>query len=588
MPRANRSSEADQPNLSPSTITSPTLPRVRPSTKNDPVSAYAWDVIHGKIVACRYVRLACERHFHDIEKGHRRGLTWNPSWANYGIDFFKDYLRHGKGEWARQPVILEPWQKFTIGSVFGWLRADGFRRYRTVYEEVARKNGKSTKLAGVGIYGLVADQEMGAEVYAAATRKDQARIIFDAAKMMVRSAPGLSAKVGIFKLNMSVDETGSKFEPLSSDDRTLDGLNPYIVLIDELHKHRSRAVLDVLDTALGSRRQPLIWIITTAGDENPQSVYASENSYAIQVLEGVVKDDNYFAFICTLDKDDQWDNPKVWIKANPNLNVSVKLSDLKRQAAKAKNSPPDLLAFKRLRMNIRTSDATRAIDMQVWRRNSRGRFDPALLQGRRFLGALDLSSKIDISAWVKLFPPVEFDPLWRVVPRFWMPADTIEQKAVRDQVQYQRWVSEGLIEVTAGNVIDHNEIGSAVLEDCRLFEPISIAYDPWNATQLAVWLASEGLPMFEFIQGIRSYTAPTKELEAMLLSQKLDHGGNEVLAWMASNLFVQVDKNENRMPTKAKSTGRIDGITGLIMCIGRSMADDMGAGLEGFLSGTSV
>ena len=534
------------------------------------------------------MRLACERHFHDIANGQKRGLIWSPRWAAYGIDFFKDYLVHGKGEWARQPVILEPWQKFTVGSVFGWLRKDGFRRFRTVYEEVARKNGKSTKLAGIGIYGLVADQEMGAEVYAAATRKDQARIIFDAAKMMVRSAPELSGEVGIFKLNMSVDNTGSKFEPLSSDDRTLDGLNPHIVLIDELHKHRSRAVLDVLDTALGSRRQPILWIITTAGDDNPESVYSTENDYAIKVLEGTVKDDNYFAYIATLDKDDRWDDPKVWIKANPNLNVSVKMMDLRRQAAKAKNSPPDQMAFKRLRLNVRTSDVTRAIDMDVWNKNTDGQFDPAMLFGRPFFGGLDLSSKTDLSAWVKLFPPRGEERVWWVVPRFWMPGDTVSIKSDRDRVQYQRWIDTGLIESTEGNVIDHNELQAAIMEDCRQYQPLSIAFDPFNATQLTTALYHEGLPVAEFIQGFRSYNTATKELEALLLDYKLDHGGNEVLAWMASNMKVRTDHNENRMPSKKHSIGRIDGMAALIMAIGRSMLDDIGAGLEGFLSGTSV
>ena len=555
-------------------------PDRRPALTDDPVSAYAWDVLHDKVVACRYVRLACERHFRDIADGARRGLIWRPDWAIYAISFYRRYLRHSQGEWAGQPIRLGLWQQFVHGSAYGWFRKDGTRRFRTVYEEIARKNGKSTSAAGVGLYALVADHEPGAQVYAAATRRDQARIVFDEAKRMVRASPDLAGLVGVFKSNLSIDRTNSKFEPLSADERTLDGLNPHLVLVDELHRHKSRAVLDVLDTAVGARRQPIIWIITTAGDDNPELVYSQENAYAIQVLEGTVKDDSYLAFICTLDKGDAWDDPKVWGKANPNLNVSVKLDDLKRQALKAQHSPSALVAFKRLRLNIRTSDITRAIDMEVWRRNTGGPFDPAMLHGRRFYGALDLSSKIDLSAWVKLFPPVEDDLLWRVVCRFWMPGDTVEEKSNRDRVQYQRWIDDGLVEATAGNIIDHTEIQSAVLEDCRLFEPRSIAYDPWNATQLAVALASEGLPMFEFIQGIRSYTAPTKELEAMLLACKLDHGDNEVLAWMASNLHVQTDKNDNRMPSKKRSTGRIDGIAGLIMSIGRSMVDEGPSYLE--------
>ena len=276
-----------------------------------------------------------------------------------------------------------------------------------------------------------------------------------------------------------------------------------------------------------------------------------------------------------MDKGDRWDDPKCWIKANPNLGVSVKLDDLRRQALKAARSPPALNAFLRLRMNVRTSSTERAIDMDVWAANSDGPFDPAELQGRVFYGALDVSAKIDLTAWVKLFPPIDGETRWKVVPRFWMPSDTVEAKSDRDRVQYQRWIEAGLIEVTQGNVVDQNEIQAAIIEDCRLHEALSVAYDPWNATQLAVNLANAGVPVVEFIQGIRSYTAPTKALMAWLLEGKLDHGGNPVLGWMAGNMHTSLpDKNDNVMPSKKHSLSRIDGMTSLIMCIGCSMVED--------------
>lgn len=530
-------------------------------------------MVKGQVVACRLVRLACERHFRDLRDGWQRGLVFSLEHALYGIRFFP-FLRHSKGEWGGQPVELAPWQQFVVGSVWGWLRADGWRRFRVSYEELPRKNGKSTKLAGIGLLALLADGEPGAEVYAAATKKDQARIIFGEARRMVRASTELSEKIGVFKVNLSVDATDSKFEPLSSDERTLDGLNPHAVLVDELHKHKSRALLDVLDTALGARRQPLLWIITTAGDDDPESVYAQENAYAVQVLEGVVADDSWFVFIATIDKGDRWDDPIAWAKANPNLGISVKLEDLERQARKASKSPSAKAAFMRLRLNVRSASAQRYIDMDVWARNGQGRFDPAELRGRKCYGGLDLSSKVDLSALVKLFPPADAGERWRVVARFWMPADTVSEKADRDRVQYQRWIEEGWIEATGGNIIDHNEIQRAILEDHRDHELLALAYDPWNATQLAVGLQTDGVPVFEFIQGIRSYTAPTKELEALLIGEKLDHGNNPVLAWMASNLAVQTDKNDNRMPTKKHSSGRIDGMSALIMAIGRSMSED--------------
>ena len=242
-------------------------------TKFDETTTYARSVMEGEIIACRYVRLACKRHLEDLRHARKRGLRWTPAAAQFRFVFYERWLRHSKGEWARRPFELAPWQEFIIGSVFGWKRKDGTRRFRYAYLELPRKQGKSTLLAGVGLDMLLCDGEMGAEIYAAATRRDQARIIFDEARRMVASSPELHRRVNRFKLNLSVDRTGSKFEPLSSDERTLDGLNPHCVLIDELHKHRTRALLDVMDTAVGARRQPLIWIITTAGDDNPESVY---------------------------------------------------------------------------------------------------------------------------------------------------------------------------------------------------------------------------------------------------------------------------------------------------------------------------
>lgn len=554
--------------------TSLPLPKRRPSTEADPVSAYAYDICTGKTVAGKLVRLACERHFRDIADGHKRGLVWRPDIAAHRLRFFR-FLNHTKGEWGGKPIELELWQKFALGSVFGWYRADGYRRFRVAYQEIARKNGKSTVCSGVALIGLVADEEPGADVYAAATRKEQARIVFDESRKMVMKSPEIRKVVGVFKSVLAVDHTLSKFEPLSSDDRTLDGLNPHFVVIDELHKHKTRAVLDVLDTAMGARRQPVMWIITTAGDDNPESVYAQEHAYAAGVLNGVYQDDGWFVYIATLDPEDAWDDPKVWIKANPSLGVSVKMDDLKRQALAAKHNPAKQREFKRLRLNVRTSSVTQAITAELWDRNSRGRFDPASLHGRRCYAALDLSSKIDIGAWVKLFEPLAPDEGWKVACRFWMPADTVEEKSDRDRVQYQRWIDEGWIEVTPGNVTDHNEIQAAILEESRLFDFASVAYDPWNATQLAVALSNQGMPMVEFIQGLRSYNAPSKELMAWLMDRKIDHGDNPVLKWMALNLrLVKPDRQENEMPSKKHSIGRIDGMSSLIMAIGRAISTE--------------
>jgi len=554
----------------------------RPKPAVDPVSAYAWDVINGKIVTGNLVKLACERHFRDIENQKKTGYVWRPDIALAAIEF-SHFCRHSKGEWAGQRIELQPWQQFVHGSAFGWLRKDGLRRFRVIYEEVARKNGKSTSASVIALKCLVADGEPGADVYSAATKKDQARIVFDEARRTVLHSEDLQKIISVYRLSLAVDDTMSSFQPLSADDRTMDGLNPHAMIIDELHKHRNRAVLDVLDTAMGSRRQPLMWIITTAGDDSPESVYSQEHTYARNVVQKAFSDDEWFVYIATLDPEDQWDDPKAWIKANPNWGISVKPDDMHRQARAAKHNPAKQMEFKRLRLNMRTASATQLISGPLWDANSLGPFDPDTLRGRRCFAGLDLATKTDLAAYVKLFPPMDLGGRWQVVCNFWMPNDTVKQKADRDQVQYRRWISDGLIEPTEGNIIDHNEIQRYIEEDTRLYDIASIAYDPWNAAQIAVGLQNAGLNVHEFIQGIRSYTAPTKELLAWLLSNRIDHGGNPVLRWMALNLRVRTDVNENYMPTKKLSTGRIDGVMSLIMSIGESMKDD-NAGLEGFLT----
>lgn len=549
----------------------------------DETTAFARAVLANEIIACHLVKKACERHLRDLELGAERGLVWSAEAAQFRIGFYPRFLKHSKGEWARKSFDLAPWQKFITGSVFGWKRTDGTRRFRSVWQEVPRKNGKSSQLAGVGLDMLVCDGELGGEVYCAATKKEQARIIFEEAKRMVASSPALSAEIARFKLNLSIDATASKFEPLSSDERTLDGLNPHCVLIDEIHAHKTRALLDVMDTAVGARRQPLIWIITTAGDDNPASVYASEHSYAVDILEGVLTNDSVFAFISTIDKDDRWDDEAAWARANPNLGISVKIDDLRRQAEKAKGSPAALNAFKRLRLNIRTSDINKPIPAEEWAKNSSGRWDVDRLgkfdaEGKRIAkavctGGLDLSSKIDITAWVKLFEPDD-NGIMKVTARFWMPSDTIDARSDRDKAHYRQWVGEHWIFATPGNVIDHEEIYETIIADSEQFDIQGIAFDPWSQSQLGIRLNEKGIPAFEFIQGLRSYTEPTKELQALVFAHKIDHGGNPVLAWMCNNMAVQRDKNLNEMPHKAHSTGRIDGMTALIMAIGMRMRGD--------------
>ena len=330
---------------------------------DDPVTQYARDVLEGRITAGRLVRLACERHLQDLETGWQRGLVWDPAAAQHVVDFYS-FLRHSKGEWAGQVFKLQPWQQFRLGSVFGWKKEDGTRRFRVSYNEVARKNGKTTEAAGLALYMLDADNEPGSEVYTAATKRDQAMITWSEAARMVKRSKALSRRIQVYwgKGNMSIEETASKFECLGADEDTLDGLNVHCAIIDELHAHKTRAIWDVLETSTASRRQPLLWVTTTAGFDQSGICYELHN-YSVEVLEGRIKDDSWFAYIATLDEGDDWQDEKVWIKANPNLGVSVKLDDLRRLALKAKVTPTAVANFLTKCMNVWTQQTSRWLSL---------------------------------------------------------------------------------------------------------------------------------------------------------------------------------------------------------------------------------
>jgi phage terminase large subunit-like protein len=529
--------------------------------------AYIADVVANRIVVGRRVRQAVERHVQDLETGKDRGLHFDAKAAKHVLDFFT-LLRHSKGEWAGQPFALAPWQALILWVVFGWKRADGTRRFRTAYVEVSRKNGKSTLAAGLGLYLFVADQEPGAEVFTAATKRDQARIVHGEAIRMVQSSPGLQRFVQVFKDNLSMVRTASKYAPLGADADTMDGLNVHGAIIDELHAHKNRNLWDVLETATGARRQPLIFSISTAGFDK-LTVCWQQHAYGEQILDRIVNDDSYFVFIAALDPEDSWTNPAVWIKANPNLGVSVKLESLQEQCAKAESLPAAQNAFRRLRLNQWTEQADRWIDLSVWDEGA-VRVDVHALRGRPCFGGLDLSSTTDLSAFVLLFPPNHEGERWQVVCRFWMPGDNVRQRVERDRVPYDQWIREGFIEATEGNVVDYDVIRERIKEDAERFQIREIAFDRWNATQLVVQLGNDGLSMIPFGQGFASMAGPTRELEKLIVGRQLAHAGYPVLRWMVSNVSVKQDPAGNMKPDKAKSTDRIDGIVALTMALGRA------------------
>lgn len=528
----------------------------------DPVTAYARDVVRGHVLAGRLQILACERHLRDLERQDTDALpfVFDVDEAQRRIAFFR-LLRHSKGEWAGQAFALAPWQAFIVGSLFGWRhRETGLRRFRVGYNEIPRKNGKSTLAAGIAINLAFFDNEDGAEVYCAATKKDQARIVFDECKRMVAKTPLLKARIQSLVSNLSVLSRAQKLEPLGADEDTLDGLNVHGAVIDELHAHKTRGVVDVLETATGARRQSLEFDITTAGYDR-HSVCWERREYSVKVLEGVVEDPTWFAMIFTLDEGDDWRDERTWRKANPNLGVSIKLDDLRRLAVKAQEQPTAQNAFLRLRLNVWTEQAERAIDLVVWDKKNAGELDWRALRERgagrpAYLG-LDLASTTDLAGGCWLF---EEDGWIDLVPRIFIPRERLQERVKRDRVPYDVWLKAGALEATEGDVVDYDVIRQRLNEDGDRYQVKGCGYDPWNATQLATQLQGDGFAMTPIRQGHASMGEPTKRFLALLVAGRLRHGGHPVLRWAAMNFTVRHDANGNFCPDKAKASEKIDPI----------------------------
>ena len=567
--------------MQPTVTTEPTTRRRRKSVPPPPplspiaqaVQRYIDGVLDGSVIAGELIRLAVQRHVDDLREGPARGLRFDPVKAEEAIEFFS-YLKHSKGEWAGRVFQLEPWQMFTVWVMFGWLNTSGYRRFRTAYEEVPRKNGKSTKAAGVGLKLAFADGEDGAEVYSAATKHDQALIVHGEATRMVRATPALAERIQIFKNSLSRVEKYQKYEPLGADEDTLDGLNVHAAVIDELHAHKTRGVFDLMETGTSARRQPLLFAITTAGtDQSETSVCWEQHVYAEQVLRRIITDDTYFAFIASMDEGDDWQEERNWYKANPNLGVSKKLDYMRDQARRAKNMPAKLNSFLRLDLNKWTQQVSRWIDMLHWDANAGAPIDEVALRGRPCYGGLDLSSVSDLTAWVLLFPdPVDPDRV-TILPRLWCPEAKLHEET-RNQYreQYQAWARDGWLQVTSGNAIDYETVKAQILADAQQFQLQEVAVDRlFQGYQLSMQLADEGLTVAACGMGYMSMAGPCKEFERRLLEKRLHHGGHPVLKWMANNVAVREDPAGNLKPDKASSQGKIDGIIGVLLALDRVM-----------------
>lgn len=502
----------------------------------------------------------------------KQGLDfyYNESRGLHVVRFFEEFLRHSKGKFAGKPFSLLPWQKEMLEELFGWARtSDDTRRYRMAYISTAKKSGKTTILAGIGLYLLLADNEPGAEIYGAASDREQASLVFKEAANMVRASPFLSRPLEVVdsRRTIAFRATSSFYRVLPADAFRAEGLNIHGLLFDELHAQRTRDLFDSLRYGGAARSQPLLCSITTAGyDKN--SICYEQYQYAKRVLEDWTYDPTFYPLIYEAGEKDDWTAEETWPKANPSWSVTINPTDFAADCKEAQKSNTKEFSFKRYRLNMWTQADTRWLKAEAWAACDDK--PPGPLDGRECWCGLDLATTYDTSAFVALFPAE--DGTFDILCRFWIPGDNASDREKRDRVPYIAWANEpetGL-KMTDGNVTDYDVIRKDVNEFARQYNMRQLAIDRWNATQLSIQLNQDGHDVVGFSQGIGSMSAPSKLLENLVVSGKIRHAGNKVLTWMAGNASVKVDSNGNFRPVKPKqgSAERIDGIVSLIMALG--------------------
>ena len=478
------------------------------------------------------------------------------------VNFFSKHLRHTQGELGGKPFALESWQASYIGRLFGTLRSDGLRQYRTSLLALPRKNGKSTLCAGIALK-LLFDGEPGAQIFSCGADREQARLVFEMAKACVEMSPSLRSRLKVYRNSIVRDDTHSFYKALSAEAFTKHGLNAHGVIFDELHAQPSRELADVMQTSMGARRQPLMVYITTAGYDR-KSVCWEIWKYAEAVQSGAVKDDTFLPAIYAADTKDDWKDEATWVKANPNLGISIKADFLRTECARAVEMPAYENTFRQLYLNQWTEQDRRWLRMDHW---AQGNVPcPVSLAGRECWAGLDLATTYDTTALVLLFP-LEDGTYW-VEPHFWIPSINMHARVRRDKVPYDVWHKQGHLHVTEGNVTDYDRVRVDINDLAKKYQIRGIAIDRWNATQLATQLQGDGQNVIGFGQGYGSMSAPAKRTEALCVAGKLLHGGHPVLTWQAGNVAIQSDYAQNIKPSKAKSTERIDGIVSLVMALG--------------------
>lgn len=549
---------------------------------------YMRGVVAGVIPTCKWTQLAVQRQIDDLAREQSDDWPWvfDQARAVRPCEFI-ELLPHIKGKWARARNLIElmPWQSFILTTIFGWVHRDtGLRRFRDVYLEIPRKNAKSTLSSGVALFMLTADGEPGAEVYSAATTKDQARIVFDDAKQMAERTPDLRTYLGVAILqhSITVAHTASSFKPLAAEGSTLDGLNVHFTVLDELHAHKTRAVYDVIDTARGAREQSLLWNITTAGTDLSGICY-ERRTYTTKVLERVIDDHSTFGIIYTID---EGDNPFIessWAKANPNWTVSVLREDMEAASRNAENSESSRNNFFTKRLNVWVNGESAWMDMVAWAKCADPHTHMHDFAGEQCWIGLDLAQKKDFAALCLVFRRGD---TWHVYTRLYLNELAVQESG---NAHLSGWARAGHVQVTDGDITDFDVVAEDLRNYCRLFDVQEIAFDPALSMYFAGKLIEEGLPLVEITQRAMFFTPPLIQVENLVHEKKLKFDGNPVMTWMVSNLVVKVSKfNELRSPTKERAENKIDGPMAMLMALGRALSNESDETRQGFIDLNAV
>jgi phage terminase large subunit-like protein len=498
--------------------------------------------------------------------------------ADYAVAFIQA-LCHTKGSWAGKPFELIDWQEQIIRDIFGILKPNGYRQFNTAYVEIPKKMGKSELAAAIALLLTCGDNEERAEVYGCAADRQQASIVFEVAADMVRMCPALNKRVKILASTKRLIylPTNSFYQVLSAEAYSKHGFNIHGVVFDELHTQPNRKLFDVMTKGSGdARMQPLYFLITTAGD-NVNSICYEVHQKAKDLLAGRKHDATFYPVIYGAEEDDDWTDPKVWKKVNPSLGITVSIDKIKAACESAKQNPAEENSFRQLRLNQWVKQAVRWMPMEKWDKCA-FKVDTEELKGRVCYGGLDLSSTTDITAFVLVFPPVDEDDKFHILPYFWIPEENLDLRVRRDHVNYDLWQKQGFLKTTEGNVVHYGFIEAFIEELGTQYNIKEIAFDRWGAVQMTQNLEGLGFTVVPFGQGFKDMSPPTKELMKLTLEEKIAHGGQPVLRWMMDSIFIRTDPAGNIKPDKEKSTERIDGAVALIMALDRAIRNDSNSG----------